>query len=176
MASVIWGGPIVNTINGTGGWNFVINQPVYIAAGGVLQQVPPTTGWVLPVGFALSQNTVQLFPSRAVPPSASLNAPVVSVLTFSPNVNADFNAANVFDLTLTGNTILSLSNGVDGRVVTFRIRQDGTGGRAITLDTDIIPGTAYTPVPSTPNATAIFQFQYQGATDTYVCLSAATYA
>lgn len=175
-ASVIWGGPVVNTINGTGGWNFVVNQPVYISAGGVLTQVPPTTGWVLPVGFALSQNTLQLFPSRAVPPSASLNAPVVSVLTFSPNVNADFNAADVYDLTLTGNTVLSLSNGVDGRVVSLRVHQDGTGARAITLDTDIVPGTAYTPVPGTPNATAIYQFQYQGATDKYVCLSAVTYA
>lgn len=171
IASVVWGGPVVNTINGTGGWNFVLNQPVYVGANGVLTQTAPVTGWVQPVGFALSQNTIQLFPARAVPPSASLSAPVVSVLTFSPNVVADFNAAGVFDLVLTDDTTLSMSNGVDGREVVFRIRQNATGGNVLTLDTDVIGGSAYTPLPTTANAQAIYKFQYQGASGTYVCLS-----
>lgn len=175
LASVIWGGPVVNTINGTGGWNFVVNQPVYIGAGGVLTQVPPATGWVLPVGFALSQNTVHLFPARAVPLSASLSAPIVSVLTFSPNVVADFNDADVYDLTLTGNTILSISNGIDGRVVTFRVYQDGTGGRSMVLDTDIEPGSVYTPLLAAAGSQAIYQFQYQGASGKYICISATTF-
>jgi hypothetical protein len=175
IASVIWGGPVVNNINGTGGWNFVTNQPVYIGANGALTQMPPTTGWALPVGFALSMNTLNLFPARSVAPSASLNAPRVSVLAFSPNTQLDFNAAEVFDLVLASNTILSMNNGVDGRTIVLRVRQDATGGRAMTLDTDIVAGASYLSIPGAPGSQARYVFQYDGATGLYICLSATTF-
>jgi hypothetical protein len=175
MASVVWGGPVVNPIPGTGGWNFVLNQLVYIGAAGEITQTPPSTGWVRPIGFALSQNTIYLYPTRPGVVGNQVLAPVVSVLSFSPNVVIDHNSADVFDLTLTGNTVLSMSNGIDGRIITLRVRQDGTGGRTITLDTDIVPGSEYVPVPVIGGSQARYQFQFDGATNRYICLSAATF-
>jgi hypothetical protein len=175
LASVIWGGPVVNNINGTGGWNFVFNQPVYVTAGGVLSQTPPVTGWVDPIGFALSMNTVQLFPARVVPLSVSLNPPVVATLPFSTNVVVNLAAASVFDLVLTGNTTLSFAGGVDGRIVTLRIAQGTGGAHAITLDTNVVPGTAYTPVPPSATGAARYQIQYDGASGKYVVLSSTTF-
>lgn len=175
LASVVWGGPVSNTINGTGGWNFVLNQPVYIITGGAISQTPPSVGWVLPIGFAISQNSIQFFPSSESASALLDGAPVVSALTFSPNVVANFNLADVYDLTLTGNTVLSMSSGTDGRIVTFRLRQDATGGRSLTLDTDVITGSTFVDLPGAANASAIYQFQYQGNTDKYVCISANTF-
>lgn len=175
LASVVWGGPVVNNINGTGGWNFVFNQPVYVTAGGALSQTPPSTGWIDPVGFALSMNTVQLFPARVVPLSVSLGAPVVAALPFSSNVVVPYGSATVFDLVLTGNTVLSFAGGVDGRIVTLRVAQGTGGAHAITLDANVVPGIAYTPVPLSVTGAARYQVQYDGASGKYVVLSATTF-
>lgn len=175
MASVVWGGPVVNPVPGTGGWNFVLNLPVYVGTDGGLTQSPPATGWVRPMGFALSQNTIYLNAVRPGTVGSSVQAPIVGILSFSPNVVIDHNAADVFDLTLTGNTVLSINNGVDGRAITLRIKQDATGGRAITLDTDIVPGSAYVPVPAPGGSQGRYVFQFDGATARYICLSAMTF-
>lgn len=174
LASIVWAGPVVNNINGTGGWNWVVNEPVYVAANGVLSQTPPATGWVLAIGFALSMNTLNLFPSRASASTAANNAPRVSVLPFSANVNLDFSAAEVFDLTLTGSTVLSMNGGIDGRTIVLRVSQDATGNRVMNLDTDIITGSGYTPVPASGGSRARYTFQYDGATASYVCTGSVT--
>lgn len=176
MASVVWGGPVVNNINGTGGWNWVVNQPVYVVAGGALSQTPPATGWVDPVGFALSMNTLHLFPARTIPLSVSLGAPVVAVLPYAASVVVPFGGAGVFDLVLTGNVVLGFSGGVDGRIVTLRIAQGTGGAHAVTLDTNVVPTSAYVPVPPGATGVARYSVQYDGATGKYVVLSATTYS
>lgn len=169
VGSVLWGGPVVNNINGTGGWNFVTNQPVYIGANGVITQVPPVTGWVQPIGFAISMNAIQLFPARAVPPSASLNAPIVSQVTFAANVVLDFDEADVFDLTLTNDAVLSFTGGIDGREITLRVTQGTVGGHLLTGDTNVhgMPSPSNTLMGSKD----VYKFQFDGASGQYICVS-----
>lgn len=129
VGSVAWSGPIVNNINGTGGWNFVLNQPVYIGANGVITQTPPVTGWQAAIGYALSQNSIMFRPeTMVVSPNAIPTAPVVNVVPYAPAISLDFDSADVFDLTLTGNPTLAFTSGTQGRVVTLRVRQDSVGG------------------------------------------------
>lgn len=175
LATVIWGGPVVNPILGTGGWNFAANSPVYVGEDGVITDVEPSTGWILPVGLTLSQNTILMFPNRQIPSSFSLNAPRVQIVPFSSNVNLDFDAAEVFDLTLTGNTIVSISGGVDGRVVSLRVAQDTLGGRSLGFDTDVVLGTQFVSLPSTALARARYQLQYDGGLNRYFVISSNTY-
>lgn len=169
VGSVLWGGPVVNNINGTGGWNFITNEPVYIGNNGVLTQVPPVTGWVQPVGFALSMNSVQLFPARAVPPSASLNAPVVTVVPFAANVVLDFDEADVFDLTLTNDSILSFTGGIDGREITLRVTQGTVGGHLLTPGANVIGLPS--PGSTTTDSRDVYKFQFDGASGQYLCVS-----
>lgn len=169
VGSILWGGPVVNNINGTGGWNFVANEPVYIGNNGVLTQVPPATGWVQPVGFAISMNTVQLFPARAVPPSASLNAPVVEMVPFASNVVLGFDDADVFDLTLTNDSVLSFTGGIDGREITLRVTQGTVGGHLLSAGTNVIG----LPTPANTNMSSrdVYKFQFDGANGQYICVS-----
>lgn len=169
VGSILWGGPVVNNINGTGGWNFVANEPVYIGNNGVLTQVPPATGWVQPVGFAISMNTVQLFPARAVPPSASLNAPVVEMVPFASNVVLGFDDADVFDLTLTNDSVLSFTGGIDGREITLRVTQGTVGGHLLSAGTNVIG--LPTPTNTNMNSRDVYKFQFDGANGQYICVS-----
>jgi hypothetical protein len=169
VGSILWGGPVVNNINGTGGWNFVANEPVYIGNNGVLTQVPPATGWVQPVGFAISMNTVQLFPARAVPPSASLNAPVVEMVPFASNVVLGFDDADVFDLTLTNDSVLSFTGGIDGREITLRVTQGTVGGHLLSAGTNVIG--LPTPANTNMNSRDVYKFQFDGANGQYICVS-----
>ena len=169
VGSILWGGPVVNNINGTGGWNFVTNEPVYIGNNGVLTQVPPATGWVQPVGFAISMNTVQLFPARAVPPSASLNAPVVEMVPFASNVVLGFDDADVFDLTLTNDSVLSFTGGIDGREITLRVTQGTVGGHLLSAGTNVIG--LPTPANTNMNSRDVYKFQFDGANGQYICVS-----
>ena len=169
VGSILWGGPVVNNINGTGGWNFVANEPVYIGNNGVLTQVPPATGWVQPVGFAISMNTVQLFPARAVPPSASLNAPVVEMVPFASNVVLGFDDADVFDLTLTNDSVLSFTGGIDGREITLRVTQGTVGGHLLSAGTNVIG--LPTPANTNMDSRDVYKFQFDGANGQYICVS-----
>ena len=174
IGSVAWSGPVVNDINGSGGWNFVLNQPVYIGMNGTLTQTPPTSGWIDAVGFAISQNSIML--RSAADQGLEMQAPAVAVVPFSANVVLDFNAASVFDLTLTGNTVLSISNGVDGRTITVRVAQDVVGGRALSLDSDVVASAAYAPPAASGGSRAVYQIQYRATNSTYEIISSATFA
>lgn len=128
IGSVAWSGPVVNNINGTGGWNFVLNQPVYIGENGVITQTQPSTGWLSPVGYAMSQNSIMFRPETLTFNVAPPPAPVVAVVPYAAALSLDFSAADVFELTLIGNPTLAFTGGAQGRIVTVRIKQDSFGG------------------------------------------------
>lgn len=81
-------------------------------------------------------------------------------LTDASTITVDASLGNVFTVTLGGNrTLGNPSNAVDGQKLLFRIRQDGTGTRTLTLDTKYRLGTTIT---STTLTTTINKTDYLG--------------
>jgi hypothetical protein len=78
-----------------------------------------------------------------------LRNPHVTTLTYAATVTTDASAGDIFDLTLTGNvTLANPTNPVDGKTLRWRIRQDGTGSRTVTLGNKfVIPSSATSPLP-----------------------------
>jgi len=67
--------------------------------------------------------------------TTSLDLEIVQI-TYSASMAVNAASANKFKITLTGNgTIENPTNGVDGRLIIFRLRQDGVGGRIPVWDT-----------------------------------------
>lgn len=89
---------------------------------------------------------------------------VVSNGSVSGSVGTDVSTGQIFDVTLTGNIILSNpTNAADGVTVRWRITQDGTGGHFVSLDTEFqIPSSASSPLPwsTAANATDILAATY----------------
>jgi len=73
----------------------------------------------------------------------------VFALSFAATVNTDASAADIFDLTLTGNVILANpTNPVNGKTIRWRISQDGSGNRTVTLGNKFnIPSSGSDPLP-----------------------------
>jgi hypothetical protein len=78
-----------------------------------------------------------------------LRNPHVVALTYAATLNTDASAGDIFDVTLTGNATLSNpTNPVSGKTIRWRIRQDATGGRTVTLGNKfVIPSSATSPLP-----------------------------
>jgi hypothetical protein len=76
-------------------------------------------------------------------------SPQVVSLTYASTLNTDASAGDIFDVTLTGNaTLANPTNPVDGKTLRWRVRQDGTGSRAVTLGNKFnIPSSATSPLP-----------------------------
>lgn len=73
------------------------------------------------------------FCSNTLPHRINSGSPKVALLTDAATVVTDAALGNVFDLTLGGNrTMEEPVNNKDGQVITYRIRQDGTGSRTVT--------------------------------------------
>lgn len=85
------------------------------------------------------------------------SAASVASLTYAATVTTDATAGDVFDLTLTGNvTLANPTNPVNGKTLRWRIRQDGTGNRTVTLGNKFqIPSSASTPLPFSTAANAM---------------------
>lgn len=93
-------------------------------------------------------------------------------------VTPDASASNNFDYTQTGSlTIANPSNLEAGVVLNFRLKQDATGGRTITLGSKFKwpGGTAPTWV-TTANAINFFSAYYDSASDFLLCSGGAGYA
>lgn len=59
-------------------------------------------------------------------------------VAYSSTVAINASQSNVFYIgTLTGNTTLSISSPVDGQTISVRFVQDATGGRTVTLPSDV---------------------------------------
>jgi hypothetical protein len=85
------------------------------------------------------------------------SSPPVRTLTYASTVNTEASAASIFDLTLTGNvTLANPTSGVNGQTIRWRIRQDATGSRTITLGNKfVIPSSATSPLPFSTAANAM---------------------
>jgi hypothetical protein len=82
--------------------------------------------------------------------SASLlKNPHVVALSYAATLNTDASAGDIFDVTLTGNaTLANPTNPADGKTIRWRIRQDATGSRTVTLGNKfVIPSSATSPLP-----------------------------
>lgn len=89
--------------------------------------------------------------SADIAPGAVSNEGAVKVvnMTYSATLDTDAAAGDIFNVTLTGNaTLANPSNPTDGKTIRWRIRQDGTGNRAVTLGNKFaIPFSATSPLP-----------------------------
>lgn len=86
--------------------------------------------------------------TKKVPAHVLRNPHVVS-LAYAATLNTDASAGDIFDVTLTGNaTLANPTNPVNGKTIRWRIRQDATGGRTVTLGNKFaIPSSATSPLP-----------------------------
>ena len=86
-----------------------------------------------------------------------LRNPHVVALTYAATLNTDASVGDIFDVTLTGNaTLANPTNPTDGKTIRWRIRQDGTGNRAVTLGNKfVIPSSATSPLPFSTAANAM---------------------
>lgn len=84
-------------------------------------------------------------------------APRVVVLTYASTLNTTASDGDIFDVTLTGNaTLANPTNPADGQTIRWRIKQDGTGSRAVALgDKFVIPSSATSPLPFSTAANAM---------------------
>jgi hypothetical protein len=95
--------------------------------------------------------------------------PKIVALTYAATVTTDASAGEIFDLTLTGNvTLANPTNPVDGKTIRWRIRQDATGSRTVTLGNKfVIPSSATSPLPfsTAANKMDILAATYDAARD-----------
>lgn len=71
--------------------------------------------------------------------------PIISTPTWGASMNVDASSSSVVRITVAGTTTINmLTNGVDGQTIRLELKQDGTGGRSITLGTGFIFGTDIT--------------------------------
>ena len=87
--------------------------------------------------------------SGDISPIGAGGAPTVVALTYAATLNTDASEGDIFDVTLTGNaTLANPANPVDGKTLRWRIRQDATGSRTVTLGNKFaIPSSATSPLP-----------------------------
>jgi hypothetical protein len=69
--------------------------------------------------------------------------------SYSSTINTNASAGDIFDITLTGNATLSNpTNPINGKTIRWRIAQDATGSRIVTLGSKFnIPNSATSPLP-----------------------------
>ena len=103
-------------------------------------------------------------------------APDVIALTFGSSIAVNAALGNAFNLTLTASTgtIANPSNPVDGQVIRFRIKQDGTGSRTVAWGTAYDWGTGGSaPTLSTAaNKVDICAFEYVASISKWASLGA----
>ena len=90
-----------------------------------------------------------MFPDGTIQTTAASGSATVVDLPFANPLVTDASTGDIFDVTLTGNTTLANpTNPVNGQTIRWRITQDGTGSRAVTLGNKfVIPSSATSPLP-----------------------------
>ncbi len=90
-------------------------------------------------------------------------------LTYAATINTNAALADMFDVTLTGNTtIANPTNPVNGQTLRWRITQDSVGNRGVTLGNKFnIPASASSPLPfsAAPNKMDILAATYHAGRD-----------
>jgi hypothetical protein len=96
-------------------------------------------------------------------------SPVTVEMAYNSTINVDAKYGDMFDITLTGNaTLANPTNPVNGKTLRWRISQDSTGGRTITLGNKFnIPSSASSPLPwsTSPNKMDILAATYHAGRD-----------
>lgn len=90
------------------------------------------------------------FPDGTTQTTAAIGGTTTVVsLTFDVLLNTDASAGDIFDVTLTDNiTLANPTNPVNGKTIRWRITQDNSGNRGVTLgDKFVIPSSASSPLP-----------------------------
>jgi len=87
-------------------------------------------------------------PTTKKVPAHLVRTSYASTLTYQSTAITDASAGEVFDITLTGDvTIGNPINPVNGKTIRWRIMQDATGNRKVTLGNKFaVPSTATTPL------------------------------
>lgn len=84
--------------------------------------------------------------------------------TTTGSVTLDLTAYNHRRVTLTGNSTLTLSNGVAGGIYTVEVLQDATGSRTLAWGADVVWAGGATPTQtSTANRKDVYTFFYDGS-------------
>jgi hypothetical protein len=95
--------------------------------------------------------------------------PKIVALTYAATLATDAATGEIFGVTLTGNVTLSNpTNPVDGKTLRWRITQDGTGSRTVTLGNKfVIPSSASSPLPwsTAANKTDLLAATYDAGRD-----------
>jgi hypothetical protein len=167
MVNIFHGGPITNPIPGVGGWNWVVNDPIWLQANGDLAQTLPPSGFLQKMGFALSSNTmmIRLGDSESVP--------TVVAYPYAATINFDCRAADVGDITLTGPATLNFTGGEDGQEVYVRATQDAVGSQVLTWGAMVaFPGGIPPGQTATALRTDVYRLQYNAALTKYVVIDA----
>lgn len=83
---------------------------------------------------------------------AEVNTGTISVVSFSATPAFDVANASTLFITLTGNvTSSTITNPVDGQIITIFVKQDGVGGRTFVWPTDVVLRSGSYPVASGTN-------------------------
>jgi hypothetical protein len=92
-------------------------------------------------------------------------------LTDGANISVDASQSNVFKVTLAGNrTLDNPTNLSDGMVLTFRIKQDGTGSRTLAYGSKYeFPGDVAPTLTTTANKMDVITCLYDGDADKLYC-------
>lgn len=136
---------------------------LYKGASGWAILAPGTSGFLLKSGG-----------SGADPSYAAYN-PVVVALTDGANIATDAALGDVFTVTLAGNrTMDNPTNPVSGKIIRYRITQDGTGSRTITWGSAFRGSTdqALPTLTTTASKTDYIAFMYNAADSKWDCLAA----
>lgn len=106
--------------------------------------------------------------TKKVSASVLRNPHVVS-LSYASTLNTDASAGDIFDVTLTGGaTLANPTNPINGKTLRWRITQDNSGNRAVTLGNKfVIPTSATSPLPfsTAGNKTDILAATYHAGRD-----------
>lgn len=99
----------------------------------------------------------------------TVSTPLVESLSFDTTMMLDCSVAKMFDVTLTGDTVISFSNGVDGTDVVVRLRQDATGTRLVTFGAMVRFGTDITGFTASTSASKLdyITLRYVGSSAKY---------
>lgn len=116
-------------------------------------------------GITFPDGTVQ---TTAASSSHNHDTVVVS-LAYAASLNTNASAGDIFDVTLTGNAVLeNPTNPVNGKTIRWRVTQDGSGSRLVTLGNKfVIPSTATSPLTfsTTANTMDILAATYHAGRD-----------
>lgn len=114
--------------------------------------------------------------NAAAAANAQLAAYTVVTKIWASTIAINWNEANCHRITLAGNTTLTFSGAVDGEKLILELKQDGTGGRQITLPANVRYSTTIPSVTLSSAANRIDKLGFMyNATDNKYDLVAVTY-